>query len=522
MGYPNQGLVALGVALALGTTGAYATNGMNLAGYGPEAAGMGGASMAYDNGPAAMMNNPATLSLMANGNRFDLALGFLGPSVTTKMKDATGKVVAEFDSESNAFYMPALGWVRSSGKLSYGVGMFAQGGMGTEYPNGPGAAGAAGMLMMGQSASGFGVATNPIMTMSGPAMTPIATVAGLQERSEVSVGRFIIPISYRATDRLSIGGSIDYVWANMDIQMAMPGAQMYSMMGSGAISGSMVNGLNGMMTAGMVNDMYYGYFDFSDDSDYTGAAQGAGMGGKLGLTYQLTPSMTVGMSYHSETSLDDLEADDASMTMAISGDQGVFGAYMANPAGGLNPVNATGTYMNLSMDVTGTMMVKDFQWPSTFGLGFAYRPTRQVMLAMDWKRINWEAVMKDFKLSFVADNSAANGPFAGATLDATMAQDWKDQDVIALGGAYSPDDTWTFRMGLNYSPNPIPSSTLNYLFPAIVENHMTFGTSYNFTQRSGVDFAFWLVSRHTQTSDATTMDTTMRQFNWQIAYRLKF
>jgi long-chain fatty acid transport protein len=35
---------------------AMATNGMLMEGYGPIAAGMGGASMAYDNGTAAMAN----------------------------------------------------------------------------------------------------------------------------------------------------------------------------------------------------------------------------------------------------------------------------------------------------------------------------------------------------------------------------------------------------------------------------------------------------------------------------------
>ena len=41
---------------------------MNMEGYGPIATGMGGASMAYDNGTAAVINNPATLGLMAGWN----------------------------------------------------------------------------------------------------------------------------------------------------------------------------------------------------------------------------------------------------------------------------------------------------------------------------------------------------------------------------------------------------------------------------------------------------------------------
>eukprot|EP01034_Spumella_vulgaris_P017606 gene17606-22451_t len=53
---------------------AQATNGMQLEGYGPIAAGMGGVSMALNNGVAASANNPATLRLMATSARLDLAI----------------------------------------------------------------------------------------------------------------------------------------------------------------------------------------------------------------------------------------------------------------------------------------------------------------------------------------------------------------------------------------------------------------------------------------------------------------
>ncbi|HEX8961888.1 MAG TPA: hypothetical protein VF801_02705, partial [Rhodocyclaceae bacterium] len=57
---------------------AFATNGMDLEGYGPVASAMGGASFAYDNGAGAMMNNPATLGLMPEGSGIGVALGYLG------------------------------------------------------------------------------------------------------------------------------------------------------------------------------------------------------------------------------------------------------------------------------------------------------------------------------------------------------------------------------------------------------------------------------------------------------------
>ena len=48
-------------ALCAAALPALATNGMNMEGYGPVSAGMGGASQALDHGTAAMAQNPACL-----------------------------------------------------------------------------------------------------------------------------------------------------------------------------------------------------------------------------------------------------------------------------------------------------------------------------------------------------------------------------------------------------------------------------------------------------------------------------
>ena len=114
-------------ALCLAALPALATNGMNMEGYGPISTGMGGASQALDHGTAAMAQNPATLGLMAPGARLDAAFGVLGPDVASSVPGATAK------SGGTSYVMPAFGYARRSGSLTYGVGVFAQGGMGTDY-----------------------------------------------------------------------------------------------------------------------------------------------------------------------------------------------------------------------------------------------------------------------------------------------------------------------------------------------------------------------------------------------------
>lgn len=450
-------LTCLGLTLMLlvFATQAFATNGMNLEGYGPIATGMGGASIAYNNGTAAMMNNPATLSLMLEGWHLDLALGMLGPDVDATVTTPGGKLTA--NSEATAFFMPALGLVRKHDKLAYGLGVFGQGGMGTEYCN--------------------------TSWMADPSMgANTALTEGLVNRSEVSVGRAMGAFGYDVNEKLSIGLTGDFVWAGLDLQMAMSEAQFQDLANPqaqtiGTASGTLVGAFGQMYEpfGGMgISQLYHAYFDFSNDNDFTGQAMGFGFGGKIGAVYKATPQLTIGATFHSPTMLADLETDDATLSMAVNVDPGIF---QGQP---------TGEYQDMNLPVTGKIKIEDFQWPATFGAGLAYQMCN-VMLAADVKYIMWSSVMEDFKMSFTADDTPENGGFAGLQMDAALFQNWKDQAVIAAGGSYNPIQQLTLRAGLNYGKNPVPDNCLNALFPAIVETHATFGAGWDFGQGSQIN-----------------------------------
>lgn len=183
---PRPTLTALAAAL-LGTLAlpAAATNGMNLEAYGAKAGGMGGASLAYENGNSALMNNPATLGLRQEGQNLGLGLTVLMPDVKTMIGPMT------FPSGGDQYLIPSISYIRKSGNITYGLGMLAQGGMGTEY---------------GDNAFG----------------------TGLPMRSEVGFGRLMFPLAYNVNSNLTVAGQVDYVWASMDVQMSPDGVNYVS------------------------------------------------------------------------------------------------------------------------------------------------------------------------------------------------------------------------------------------------------------------------------------------------------
>ena len=534
----SKRLLALAVSAALAAPmAAYATNGMNLEGYGPIAAGMGGASMAYDNGTAAMMNNPATLGMQDDGSRLDIAVGFLRPTVTTDMG------AMSWDSSATSFMMPAIGWTKKSGQNTYGVGMFAQGGMGATYDDATSPGGTMSRGWMTMSSPSYNMLDQTTYSpcdvvaayvgetcgtaLSDTAMTAAGldtaanTAMGLEEMSEVGVGRLLFPFAREVNDKLTVAGSIDYVWAGMDLRMAMPGMMMGDMMMNpnssfGSITGGLTDQMGGMMgenTTGMegIMGLNYGYFDFADSDPNRGEARGAGFAGKIGLTFKASNKLTIGATYHSKTSMSDLEASKAKVSMSV--------LYDADPTAGVN-------LMAMPIDMVGDISVKDFQWPSTMALGIAFQASDKLMLVADVKRIDWSGVMADFTLQFDADQilmggTDVTGMFAAPDMTATMTQDWEDQTVIQLGAAYKVTNAATVRVGYNSSSNPVPDETMNYLFPAVTEKAMTLGLGYNINDKSSVDFAYNQVSETTG-GDVNGFSTTMSQSNFQMMYSMKF
>lgn len=265
--------VAVAAALALPMSFAMATNGMMMEGYGPISTSMGGASQAIDNGGEGMAQNPATLGMLADGtSRLDLAIGVLGPDVKSSVPG-----MPEAKSSGNSYIMPALGYIKRNGAYTYGIGMFAQGGMGTEY-----------------DANSF-----------------MAFGTGQPVRSELGVGNVIFPVAYEVNPNLTIAASLKFLWASLDMRMAGTVGTLSPIVTGG--SGNLGMGF-AMAPAGTQARV-----DFSDDNDFTGAAKSTGFGASLGATYKVNGDVMVGASYQFKSHLADMKTASSAASMSMPG-----------------------------------------------------------------------------------------------------------------------------------------------------------------------------------------------------------
>jgi len=328
---------------------------------------------------------------------------------------------------------------------------------------------------------------------------------GLKNRTEVSVGRVIVPLVWKVNDQLQVGATADFMWAGMDLKMAMSGNQFFDLVMPtsqrfGRASGTIVQSFGQILQqlpAGTSVD--YAYFNFSNNSNFTGEARSYGYAGKIGVVYTPSKDLRFGLTYHSQSVLSDMTA---------KGDQLSF------------QLNIPGMG-KMAQTLTGDFHIHDFQWPAMLGGGVAWDPAPRWMIAADVRQIFWASVMKQFDMSFVASGAATNGPFAGQDLSAVLFQSWKDQTVVQLGAAYQATNQLALRFGGNFGNNPVPDTYLNCLFPAIVKDHLTAGFGWQFDTHSSVDASFTYGFK-VSTTNGSGASVSNSQTNGQIMYSYRF
>ena len=334
--------LALFSALAGGTRLAQATDVFRLEGFGAISRGMGGTAVAQDVGPAGMMTNPATLSLMQDGDQVLGGLDMVTTDITVK-DQATGESVSSEHHGNNRgpYFAPEAAYTKRIGSWSLGLGAFAEGGLGTEYG----------------SSSFLSRATGGLNT-------------GLDNSSRLLVLDIPFAASFQVTDQLAIGGSIDAMWQGLNLDLLLGADQVGSLIGSGRVSGSLVPLLAGLPA------LRGAHFSLTKDQALGSGVDSWGHSERLGMVYKATVDTTLGASYTFKSHMNDMEGN-ATLTAV-------------DAIAGQIPLN-------------GKIRIIDFQMPANLDLGVSQRLTPQWMVAADLSRVYWKDVMKDIKVSFAAD-----------------------------------------------------------------------------------------------------------------------
>lgn len=138
----------------------------------------------------------------------------------------------------------------------------------------------------------------------------------------------------------------------------------------------------------------------------------------------------------------------------------------------------------------------EFNIPSNYVLGGAWKATPDLTLALDYMHIKYS----DSKsVSNPIENFTVNGNKFGSSNGPGFG--WRDIDVFKFGAQYVLDPTWTVRAGWNHGQNPIPNSqvAINVLAPGVVQDHLTLGFTHKLSSASELSMDYVHAFRKNET-----------------------
>jgi long-chain fatty acid transport protein len=347
--YPAWTRVFVVFALTIGllacfTQPATSTDLLSFEGIGTVPRSMGGTALAYDVGGSAMANNVATMLLMPLGQSVDLQLNLDAPN-TLEIRDLATGEIATTDRWPvfHAYYSPNLDYVWRAGDFGLGLGLFSDGGLGTEYGHD-----------------------------SFLSRTPSRVDTGLAVSSKGLFLRAPLAAAYQITPALAVGGAFEGVFAGLSLSDLGSADQLATLAAQGRAFGSLLP-----MIGPVVGATGGAYFSFSRPPEIKFGTDAFGISGRLGATYRLDEGSILGISYRFKTLLPDLS--------------GTTGRIVAISPGGDQ------------VSLPGSFRVLDFQLPADFGVGVSHQLTPDLLIAFDYHHTFWGGAFQELKVRFRAD-----------------------------------------------------------------------------------------------------------------------
>lgn len=177
-----------------------------------------------------------------------------------------------------------------------------------------------------------------------------------------------------------------------------------------------------------------------------------GVGATLGVMYKPDDVVTIGAVYKSAIQLSPLTWQETTEFVPTG----------VGPNGPTGVSGGPGQYSS------------HLNYPQQFSIGVAIRPVPRWLISVEGQWINWRATLNNFTIS---------GPWNGVS-SVSLPTHWQNEWVANIGVQHDVNKWLQVRAGYAYGSNPIRASdtAANLLFPAVVENALTFGA----TQRLGM------------------------------------
>lgn len=380
---------------------AWAGNGHLLHGVGAVNSSMGGAGVALlEDSIAALHVNPALL-VKTNGNQISFSSEFFEDGL--RAEAVVGLRTASTEGTTQIGVIPAFGWMghKPGARLGMGFGLLGEAGFRTDYPQD-----SSNFLLLPQP-DGFG-----------------------RIYTDLSIVKIPFAFGFEVNKKLALGLSINAYRGSLAIQ-PLPVTQ----------PDCASNGQCFLPGAGNQVSRF-------------------GIGGQLGLYYEVNPLLSLGVSYTTKQKFYQYR----------------WNSTVENPL-----VARFGSARDLRFNLDGPQNVQ-------FGIGL--HPAKKLSIAVDGKWIKYRGVKG---IGEDAGVDTVNHKLIGIG--------WKNIWVGMLGAEYKPNDKMSLRLGYNHGQSPIrPQFTVTSMgTPSTFQKHFCAGLGMALMPHIGMDIGFYYTPRETKT-----------------------
>ena len=324
--------------------------------------------------------------------------------------------------------------------------------------------------------------------------------AGAGLIQDISLKSYVIQptLSYKITDRLSIGVGLQLAWGNVNLSRALMGAS--DLQGIGTKFESLLPLLAGVPSdvipdadKQLMQEMVTLMKNTEVPPAYARLEGNAHMrvGFNVGIMYDVCDKVTIGLSYRSKIKMRVKEGE-ASLNYANRRIEDLFAnmeELLAKYGPMLNQMPGV-TIPNISIPKYDEGSFRaELPLPSNTTLGVSYRPTDRWELALDLQYVGWNA----YDSLNVYFNEAELGI---APIKAE--KDYKNSMTYRIGASYKTTDRLVLRAGVYYDQSPIRKKLYNPETPGMDKLGLSAGLTFEPYKGLQFDVAFLYIQGFSQ------------------------
>jgi long-chain fatty acid transport protein len=258
---------------------------------------------------------------------------------------------------------------------------------------------------------------------------------------------FVQPtLSYRITDKLSVGAGLAVVFGGVEINRA--------------ISFNRLDPFYQQATSNPAAQAPDGQVNLKGNTTAHGFS--------AGVFYQVRENLSIGLGYRSKVDVE-LDEGDASFTYH----------------------ELVPTFMKMGIEMQGGTVPEGYEFfpegnkfssslpmPSNLTLGVGWNLNEKWFLAVDLQHVGWSAY-KSLNFDFEQNTFAIE--------DSENPRNFKNTMIYRLGAEYSLNPAWKFRGGIYYDETPIPKDYLTPETPGTNKTGISLGFSWFISEKLSVD-----------------------------------